>query len=119
MRLGSQTGSLVNHLMSGHVGGPVPVIGMGATILCWTDRHAATVVRVSPSGKTVWVQQDHAKRTDDNGMSEVQSYEYTPNPEAPMKMFRLGKHGWREAGSRGKGNGLALDVRRQYHDFSF
>lgn len=119
MKLGTQTGSLVNHLMSGHVGGPVPVVGMGATILCWTDRHAATVVKVSPSGKTVWVQEDTATRTDSNGMSEVQTYEYTANPAAPLKAFRLGKHGWREAGSGGKGNALALGVRRSYHDFSF
>ena len=29
----------------------------------------------------VVVQQDHAKRKDNNGMSDCQSYEYTPNPD--------------------------------------
>lgn len=119
MKLGTGTGSLVNHLMSGHVGGPTPVVGMGATILHWTDRKAATVVKVSPSGKTVWVKADTATRVDRNGMSESQVYRYAPNPDAPVKAFRLGKHGWRESGSRGRGAALHLGHRASYHDYSF
>lgn len=47
MRLGSQTGSVVNHLHArGTIGQPAPVAGMGATILHWTDRSAATIFRV-------------------------------------------------------------------------
>ena len=44
MNLGTETGSVMNHLMSRMVRGePAPRVGMGATLLSWTDRHAATV----------------------------------------------------------------------------
>lgn len=115
MKLGTETGSLVNHLMAGTTG-PKPEVGMAATILGWTDRHPATVSRVSASGKTVWVKRDKATRTDRNGMSESQEYEYERDPAAPERRFYLGKHGWRE---RGKGAALLLGHREKYHDFSF
>jgi hypothetical protein len=111
LKLGSETGSLVNHLMS--ASGVKPEPGMGATILYWTDRTAATIVRVV-SEQTIDVQADRATRIDDNGMSEVQVYEYTPNPAAPVLRFRLTKRGW-----RCKGAGLAIGERRQYHDYGF
>ena len=38
-------------------------IGNGATAYFWSDRH------------------DHAERTDKNGFSESQTYEFTPNPK--------------------------------------
>mgnify|MGYP001576962564 CR=1 FL=1 len=41
LRAGTQTGSLINHLMSGSKGAE-PEVGMGATILGWSDRHPAT-----------------------------------------------------------------------------
>jgi hypothetical protein len=50
MRLGSGTGSLVNHIYSRST--PVePEVGMGATRLSWTDRHPATVTEVFKKGK--------------------------------------------------------------------
>lgn len=112
----SDFGSLTNALS---VSATVPVVGMPATILGWTDRHPATVVRVSPSGKTVWVRECHARRIDTNGMSECQKYEYSEAPDAPEREFRLGRRGWRQAGTRGRGNGLRLGRREKYHDFSF
>lgn len=115
MRLGTETGSVVNYVMSGSQGGPVPTVGMPATILLWTDRHAATVVAVSPSGKTVTVREDRAIRTDRNGLSEIQHYTYTPNPDGALTTFRLGKRGWRSAGGRG----LHLGERAEYRDPSF
>jgi len=58
-------------------------IGNGATAYFWSDRHACTVVEVFNRNKKryVVVQQDHAKRTDRNGFSESQTYEFTPNPQ--------------------------------------
>jgi hypothetical protein len=113
MRLGSQTGSVMNHLMttSAQV---EPVVGMGATICCWTDRHAATIVKVTRC--QIHVQKDNATRTDENGMSECQTYSYSPNPNAPVIIFRKTKRGgWRSA----CGNGLLVGHRRHYYDFSF
>lgn len=47
MNIGTQTNSLVNHLYSRMtVGAPAPEVGMAATTLSWTDRHAATVTKV-------------------------------------------------------------------------
>lgn len=105
------TGSLINSVMAS---APVPAVGMGATLLGWSDRHAATVVAVSASGKTCKVQQDHAKRVDKNGMSEMQQYEFSPNPNAPVLVVRKTKRGWMSGGLR-----VALGHRSEYYDFSF
>lgn len=112
MKLGTQTASMTNYLMSGTNGQPTPEVGMGATILMWTDRHAATIVKVTRT--QIHVKQDHAKRTDTRGMSESQEYEYTPNPNAPTIVFRKTKRGYRsQAGS------LRIGDRNEYHDYSF
>ena len=113
MRAGTETGSLINHVMSASVA-PTPVVGMGITILHWTDRSAGTIVKVSPSGKTFWFTTDTTKRIDKNGMSEMQEYAYTSNLDATPSVARLTKRGWRSAGL-----GIALGYRRAYHDFSF
>ncbi len=114
MQLGNETNSVVNHLLSGTNGEPTPVVGMGATILCWSDRHAATIVKVTPT--QVHVQRDIAKRIDTNGMSECQSYTYEADPTASVEVFRKTKRGWLAAGG---GNGLRIGDRREYHDYSF
>jgi hypothetical protein len=124
-----QTGSLQNHLYGRMViGQPEPEVGMGATLLGYTDRHAATVIAWVAKTQVVSVQHDHAKRIDDNGMSESQTYEYSPDPRGHIEHFRRAKDGrwyqvrwnpetkrWNKTG----GVGLRLGERRAYHDFSF
>ena len=111
MKAGTQTGSLVNHLMSQDT--PIaPEIGMGATILSWTDRNAGTIVKITP--KQIHVQEDNAERTDSNGMSECQDYAFTPNPKGKITIFRLTKNGY-----RGDGKGLLIGTRDKYYDYSF
>lgn len=107
-------GSL-NNLLAGTNPELVPTVGMGATEVCWTDRHAYTVVRVSPSGKTVWVKKDDVKRVDSNGMSECQDYEFTRNDNNPEVMVRKNKKGQWKSGS----TKFTLGHRDEYHDFSF
>lgn len=115
MKLGRDTASVVNWLSSGTKGQPTPEVGMGVTLLLWTDRHAGTITRVSPSGKTFWFREDTAKRTDTNGMSESQTYEFTPNPDATERCARLTKSGaYKSAGTR-----IRVGSRSKYHDFSF
>lgn len=98
----------------------VPEVGMGATVIMWSDRYAVTIVEVSPNGKSVKVQSDNYKRTDTNGMSENQSYEFSPNPDAPITTYTLRKNGrWVHQGSSMNGQGLAIGFRDAYHDFSF
>lgn len=128
MKLGTETGSLTNHLYGRAViGQPEPVVGMGATLLYWTDRHAATIVQVSLDKKTVFLQEDTATRIDKNGTSESQDYSFEPNKNAPWKGFRMFKNGWREVTKNDKtgrwikcgGAGLRIGDRAHYNDYSF
>ena len=132
MELGGRNGtnSVTNWLLSGTKGQPEPTVGMGATILCWTDRHAGTIVKVWKDRKVylIEVQEDKATRTDKNGMSECQEYSYEANPAGLTTTFMMTKtKGWIQAyvGETGRwrqiqgGNGLRIGERRKYNDFSF
>ena len=86
--LGTHSGSVVNW-SSSKTWYPYDAlkIGNGATVYHWSDRHGATLVKIHTyknGRRFIEVQQDHAKRTDDNGMSESQRYEFTPNPEGSL-----------------------------------
>ena len=120
MKLGRDTGSLINHVMS-LTAAPLPKVGDGATILGWTDRYPATVISVSE--KEIRVQEDFAYRTDKNGMSECQEYEYIPNPDGAITVVkRVGrgkaKGEWRVNGLTGS-NSVVFGYREKYYDFSF
>lgn len=54
-------------------------------------------------------------RTDDNGMSECQSYRYEPDPAGAEHVFYRNQRG----GYQGHGTRLALGTRSAYHDYSF
>lgn len=130
LKPGTQTASFTNHLYSRMTKGqPKPEVGMGATLLRWTDRAPATITSVFEKGKYLFigVKQDHAKRTDNNGMSEMQQYEYTPNPEAGEIFFRFDGKFWEGVSFNQKtkrwkkngGPGIRIGHREKYHDFSF
>jgi hypothetical protein len=130
LRLGTQTGSLINNIMSRSViGEPTPEIGMGATMLSWTDRNPATIVSVFNKGKTLYigVKEDHAKRTDSNGFSESQSYEFSFDHQAMIQYYRKTAKGtWEsawinpETGRFVKGCGsVTIGQRGKYWDPSF
>lgn len=88
----SKFGSYTNILMN-NIAPTCPEVGMGCTILSWSDRNPATIVAVSKSGKSFEFTHDHYRRTDKNGFSEVQEYEYTSRPEASRSKARLCKDG--------------------------
>lgn len=88
-------------------------VGDGATVKFYSDRHAATVIKITP--KEIHLQQDNAKRTDNRGMSDWQEYEYTPNPEGRIYVVKLGKKGWRCKEARA----LGLTYRDEHYDYSF
>lgn len=132
MKLGTQTASVMNNIMSRAViGQPAPYVGMGATLLGWTDRYPATIVQIctNKAGEIVeiQVQEDDAKRIDQNGMSEDQDYEYTPNTSGTCYRFKKDRKGmWREIrmGDKGRmvftgGRGLRIGEREKYYDFTF
>lgn len=128
-------GSLNNRIDEQAVKGqPMPVVGMGATILLYSDRRAATIelVEIGKTFVTLSVRTDKATRTDSNGMSESQTYVYERDASGATMCFRArvdakGRPGqWRQSVKRGKrlvfrdgGSGLKIGVRNEYHDFSF
>lgn len=134
MKLGTETNSLVNHLFArGTIGQPKPIVGMGATLLMWTDRHAATIVSVEEliSKRYLYliqVVEDFARRVDDNGMSESQEYVYESDINGRRILFASDRNtgAWtrmrhNEKGRlvKDKGTGLRIGSRESYHDFSF
>ena len=125
MKLGSETGSLMNHLYS-RGENPEPEVGMGATILGWTDRHAGTVIAYD--GKVVTIQRDICIRVDKNGMSEDQAYQYKPNPDGRIDHFKRDRKGaWRLCERKANGRWAFIDIRyslmlghrEEYYDYSF
>jgi len=113
------TGSLINHLYATSKPA-VPEVGMGATILRWTDRAAATIVEVSPSGKSLKVKCDRSIRTDNLGMTDAQSYRYEQIEDIGAITYTLRKNGrWVRQGDTMNGESLAIGVRDTYHDYSF
>lgn len=107
------TGSLINNILPDAEKFDV---GDGATVLHWTDRTACTVIAVSPSGKTITLQADHAYRTDTNGMSDAQKYRYERDLLGATYTARRNRRGeWKvlRSGQR------VVAGRRSYHDFSF
>ena len=84
-KLGTHSGSVVNWSRSRSWFKPDALtIGNGATIYYWSDRHGGTLIDVitrKNGRRFIVVQEDHAKRTDSNGFSESQTYEFTPNPQ--------------------------------------
>lgn len=124
-------GSLTNHIMARATNGqPKPTVGMGATILRYTDRDAGTIIQAYEikGGYDVIVQEDSAKRADSNGMSDCQTYEYTPDPKGRKTSFRFTPaKGWREVHTKANGRvclvpggaRLTIGTRRKYFDYSF
>jgi len=98
----------------------VPKVGDGATQGVGSDRYPFTIVEVCSERKIV-VQPDNAVRTDNNGFSESQTYEYSPMPDAAKIVVTRRKDGcWRRKGepltSR---QTFALGHREKYQDPSF
>lgn len=112
------TGSLMN-LLDSRMKSAEPAVGMGATLLMWTDRKAGTIVEVSKNGKEVVFQEDKAIRVDSYGMSDCQEYRYEPDPGAAKVRYSLRKDGsWYAVGSK-RGCPLMLGKRDAYYDYSF
>jgi len=110
-------GGFTNRMLE-RVRQPAPVVGMGATQIMYSDRHAFTVIAVAPSGKTAIVQRDVAMRADSNGVCDAQSYTYTPDPNGATRKISLRKDGcWREVGQNG--GSYLLGVRDEHYDYGF
>ena len=132
MKLATETASLVNHLYARSViGQPEPEVGMGATMLMWSDRKPATVVdvRTGRQGRvTVVVQQDEAIITGGSVQDGTAAHRYERDPNGWRLVFERQANGrWRQLvlNERGKpifsedGLGLRLGERDRYIDPTF
>tara|TARA_R110000868_G_scaffold405464_1_gene684836 strand:+ start:178 stop:555 length:378 start_codon:yes stop_codon:yes gene_type:complete len=89
MKLGTQTGSLVNHIYSTSSCENIS-IGDPATLTGWTDRHAGTVSNLFSKGKYdyVSIQRDIAKIVGGTGYGD-EVYEYSRDVTAHDNTFRI------------------------------
>ena len=96
MQLIKETGSVMNHLMSGNK--DLPVVGKGATELLYSDRHAYEVTRVE--NNKAWIKQCITKRIDKNDhFSETQEYDYSQLSEHEQEIVFRNNH-WRRCVSK-------------------
>lgn len=94
-----------------------PIVGMGVTICYWSDRIPGTIVQVSDSKKTIFIQEDNYQRIDNNGISESQEYQYSRNINGPTHTATKRKDGsFKISKSKTK---VVLGERRRFYDFSF
>lgn len=94
-----------------------PLIGEGATVKFGSDSRPYTIYDASYSGKTLYLREDHATRIDKNGMSEMQEYQYSPNPNGSELKVTLRKDGRYKVVKTDML--VSIGVRRYYYDFSF
>jgi hypothetical protein len=123
MKLGTETGSVINHLMSRSTRDQAtPEVGMGATVLMWTDRRAATVTRVWVERKATLIRVQYDEEQPDGSFAH--------NPNGGTDTFRQANiGGWEQVTKNsdtgrynkveGGGWGLMLGVRQSYRDPSF
>ena len=121
-------GNLNNRIMETTENMPKPTPGMGVTMTLFSDRKAGTVVCLVDEAYVI-VQADNVVRTDKNGMSDSQSYEYSRDLNGSVYTFKRFKDGsWREVTMNSKSNRLVqvsggmraiFGVRKAYHDFGF
>lgn len=131
MKLGTETGSLVNHLLAaGTLGQPTPEVGMGATLLSWTDRNPATITKVFAIGKALAVQvkQDDFKVVSGSMQDGSAEYEFSPNPTGYAWTFKFDGSRWvqvvlNKSTGRWKkvsgGDSLRIGDRAKYYDPHF
>lgn len=94
-----------------------PEVGMGCTECLFTDCHACTITKVSPSGKTIWYRNDIATVVEGSCQDGSAKYEYRFDDNGCEKKATLRKDGYYRA--TGTNYVLALNVRCEYYDPSF
>lgn len=133
MRLGTQTGNLMTHLMTASKQA-VPTVGMGVAVCYWSDRKAGTIVEIDDKKSIVTIRQDKATRIGDGPMNDCQSYTYEADEQGSVYKFKFKDGKWRQLNlkeewnpecttyvlsKKGQGCGLIIGHRDEYYDLSF
>ena len=127
MKLGTQTNSLVNHIMANTVSSEIEA-GTPATFLSWTDRHPGTIIEKFSKGRFTYIK----VRRDEVVYAEDRSGNFTikDGSDDNFQMFRFktdGSSGFQKVGINpdtgryvkwGDG-GLSVGNREYYYDPSF
>lgn len=117
---------LINGLLETSTGQPAPVVGMGCTQVCGSDRSAYTILEVSASGKKIGIYRANAKLAEGSDYYD-QTYDITPSTLEQVKAngdslwyFTQRKDGkFRPEGSSMKERALIIGHADQYRDPSF
>lgn len=117
-------GNLHNRLME-RSKQPLPIVGMGATLCFYSDRHPCTIIDVLKPNLII-LQRDRAIRTDNNGMSDSQSYRYECDSVGQIFLAKRSKSGWKAINPIqmqhlrfSNGTKVMVGHRSAYHDYSF
>lgn len=111
-------GSFQNHCLGRHGRSDEPAVGMGATEVGWTDRHAFVIEKVCTPRK-LQVARCLVTRLDKNGMSEAQQYAFeAPEFDAPAQRETIRQHKDGRWYSKG-GSTFVVGLLSEYYDFSF
>lgn len=112
-------GSIINLIEEGIGNKSKLEIGVGVTMLSWSDRTPGTIIAFDKEGKWIDIQEDAAKRIDKNYMSDTQTYEYIPNPKGCITRYKRARNGKFTDDGKNSGAGLIIGVREKYYDYSF
>lgn len=108
-------GSFQNRLMESNPGNLTPEVGMGATVLMYSDRYAATITEVN--GKTLKCRRDKVTGSGPMGHQEW-ACEYNPNGRE--ETYTLRKNGrWVLKGEPLDARSLLIGEKDEYRDWEF
>lgn len=110
-------GNVINRVLETRAPKATPVIGMGVTEYCWSDRHAYEVIEVIDN-RHILIRALGSRLIGD---WLDQEYEYFSDPEGRVrKLFLTNKGVWRERIGRSLGcNRFGLGSACEYRDPSF
>jgi hypothetical protein len=113
---------LINGLLSTSINQPDPVVGMGCTEYCGSDRSAYTIVEVSASGKRIGIVRANVKKTPGSQYGD-ETYDITPGTleegRTPWYFTKRKDGRYRPEGSSMKERAISIGTASEYRDPSF
>lgn len=108
-------GSLINNMMREGKSAISLEVGTLATVLSYSDRHPYKVVEVKDQNH-IAIKKLKATRTDNNGMSDAQTYKYSDDDTAPVINLVKRNNTWYRVRTINKTALLETAKKRYLHD---
>lgn len=97
----------------------IPVIGMGLTEICWSDRHPWTVIEVMSKTK-IRIQKDAVKAKEGVKKMYHQEWDITADPNGRTEVVTLRRNGkWHTLRMPMTYTGFVLGKHFNHYDWSF